>query len=144
MARKKKDTVINPELNARQDGITIQKVDFRHYIFESIRKGWEEARKGIAFDYDYVSRNDFFKGNAYEDARLAVLALREAGLKVPVWDSPYKRPAEIARMTKLCNNQEWDKKDKDNTPLSIPFGEKYWMAPNPDWIVSRDTQINVY
>ena len=71
-----------------------------------IRAGWEDARKGVPFDYALVDRAvNHHAGMAYETARQLVLALRLAGEKIPAWRSQNVTPtiSEAMRTAALVN-----------------------------------------
>lgn len=58
--------------------------------------GWEDARNGRPFDYRFVdTAPDPAAAQSYEIARYRVMALREARLNVPAWNSTRAVPPAI-------------------------------------------------
>ena len=71
-----------------------------------IRAGWEDARKGMPFNYDLVDRAiNHHAGMGYETGRQLVLALRLAGEPVPAWRAQSVTPtiSEAMRTAALVN-----------------------------------------
>lgn len=71
-----------------------------------IRAGWEDARKGLPFNYALVDRAiNHHAGMGYETGRQLVLALRIAEQPVPAWRAQSVTPtiSEAMRTAALVN-----------------------------------------
>ena len=69
-------------------------------VLDAYRKGWEDARNGIAFDYNYYnSLTDKYEQSNYEIARLLVVEARQKGVSVstfkPIAKSAWKSVQKV-------------------------------------------------
>lgn len=89
------------------------------------RRGWEDARLGLPFNYDVAGSRACVA--AYEQARLRVLALRDAGLKVPQWKTERGIPS-LVRSAYLQTN--------DINAALNGTGQAYWPVGSGGWLDS--------
>ena len=87
------------------------------------RRGWEDARLGLPFNYDVVGSRACVA--AYEQARLRVFALRGAGLKVPQWKTERGIPS-LVRSAYLRAN--------DINGAMTGTGQAYWPIGPGGWL----------
>ena len=77
--------------------------------FIASRKGWNDARTGMPFDYNFVDSCSMAVSAAYENSRLRVLAMMKLGMKVPAWNSdnmvPPKVRASILSISEISRNE---------------------------------------
>jgi len=77
--------------------------------FIASRKGWNDARTGMPFDYNFVDSCSMAVSAAYENSRLRVLAMTKLGMKVPAWNSdsvvPPKVRAAILNISEISQNE---------------------------------------
>lgn len=87
------------------------------------RRGWEDARLGLPFNYDVAGSRACVA--AYEQARLRVLALRGAGLKVPQWKTESGIPS-LVRSAYL--------RTTDINAALNGTGQAYWPIGPGGWL----------
>ena len=88
--------------------------------------GWNDASGGKAMDYYLIDRAPTPAcAQAYETARLRVMALRDAGLKPPRWNSMKSVPPAIHAALSLSNSLQTLARI-EGAPY-WPTGSKYWM-----------------
>lgn len=89
--------------------------------------GWNDALAGRPIDYLLLDRAPTpVCAHAYETARFRVLALRDAGLTVPRWNSMKSVPPAIHAALSLTNSLQVMARAEGNAYW--PTGSKYWMA----------------
>lgn len=89
--------------------------------------GWNDALHGKPIDYYLLDRApNPACAFAYETARYRVMALRDAKLTVPRWNSMKSVPPAIHAALSLTNSLQIMARD-EGTPY-WPTGSKYWRA----------------
>jgi hypothetical protein len=87
--------------------------------------GWNDARDGKPMDYYLIDRAPTVAcAQAYETARLRVMALRDAGLPVPRWNSMKAVPPAIHAALSLTNSLQ--AMARDEGAAYWPTGSKHW------------------
>lgn len=87
--------------------------------------GWEDARNGRPFDYRFVdTAPNAAAAQSYEVARYRVMALREADLAVPAWNSTRAVPPAIYAAIALA---------KSFNRMSREKGGGYWPVGASGW-----------
>jgi hypothetical protein len=87
--------------------------------------GWNDARDGKPMDYYLIDRAPTVAcAQAYETARLRVMALRDAGLPVPRWNSMKAVPPAIHTALSLANSLN---------RMNLKEGKGYWPAGSDFW-----------
>ena len=89
--------------------------------------GWNDALKGWPMDYYLIDKAPSVScAQAYETARFRVMALRDAGLPVPRWNSMKSVPPAIHAALSLSNSLQ--RMAMDEGAGYWPIGHRYWMA----------------
>jgi hypothetical protein len=87
--------------------------------------GWNDALSGKALDYYLIDRAPTPAcAQAYETARLRVMALRNAGLKTPRWSSMKSVPPAVHAALAVANKLQ-SLAQFEGAPY-WPTGSKYW------------------
>ena len=90
------------------------------------QSGWSDAREGRPINYRLLDQAEFhYQAQAYETARFRVMALREAGLPVPVWRSTKTVPPTIHAAINLANS--FNSMSRKEGAGYWPIGPKYWQ-----------------
>lgn len=89
--------------------------------------GWNDALAGRPFDYYLIDRAPTPAcAQAYETARYRVLALRDAGLTVPRWNSMKTVPPAIHAAISLTNS--FQVMARAEGTAYWPTGPNHWRA----------------
>ena len=90
-----------------------------------VKLGWESARMGLPFDYsvaDNARREDY--GQAYEDVRLWVLALKDNGYDVPKWRGKNVSP-DVSAAIEVA--KRLNARSRENGTCYRPIGKPGWQ-----------------
>lgn len=89
--------------------------------------GWNDALLGRPMDYHLIDRAPTPAcAQAYETSRFRVMALRDAGLPIPRWNSMKSVPPAIHAALSLANSLQ--RMAMDEGACYWPSGHRYWMA----------------
>lgn len=89
--------------------------------------GWNDALNGKTMDYYLLDHAPSPAcAQAYETARYRVMALRDAKLNVPRWNSMKSVPPAIHAALSLTNSLQ--AMARDEGAAYWPTGAKYWRA----------------
>ena len=87
--------------------------------------GWNDAREGKPMDYYLIDRAPHPAcAFAYETARFRVMALRDAKLTVPRWNSMKSVPGAVHAALSLTNSLQ---------VMSLNEGTPYWPTGSDYW-----------